>query len=380
MRRVIALDNFRSVKEKLKTALFPSVRSFAEREWFSGGQMKARVIASTLLLSLGIYAASFLDPLLTRADDRLIEGAKKEQELVLYSGMTVADATALLQGFEKKHPFIKARHQRSSGGKLIAQIQTEQRTNKHIWDVYAQAGLEGYVLLEEGHFAAYDSPERKYFPDGHKDSDGYWTTIYTSPMLPTYNKKLVAPNEVPKQYADFLEPKWKSKLGFDPRDVEWYANLKKIWGADKTKKFFAGLKTQDINLRQGRALLTELLGAGEFSVLVNNYLQNAVESKQKGSPIEWLALDPVIAAAGPVSINRHAPHPNAARLFVDFCLSREGQEIIVKHGRTSARPDIKGNPMDQIKNVRIIPSDLSMGKTYKETFAELSELLGTVKR
>ncbi|HEV8720644.1 MAG TPA: extracellular solute-binding protein [Candidatus Binatia bacterium] len=342
--------------------------------------MKARLIAVNLLLSLSIYFLSLVEPGFVRADDRLVEGAKKEEELVLYSGMTVADATALLQAFEKKYPFIKARHQRSSGGKLIAQIQTEHRTKKYIWDVYAQAGLEGYVLLEEGHFAAYDSPERTYFPEGHKDSEGYWTTIYTSPMLATYNKKLVPTNEMPRQYFDLLEPKWKGKLGLDPRDVEWYANLKKIWGADRTKKFFLGLKMQDINLRQGRALLTELLGAGEFAILVNNYLQNAVESKQKGSPIEWLPLDPVIAGAGPVSINRHAPHPNAARLFVDFCLSKEGQETIVKHGRTSARRDIKGNPMDQIKNVRIVPSDLGLGKSYREAFGDLSELLGVGKK
>jgi iron(III) transport system substrate-binding protein len=199
-------------------------------------------------------------------------------------------------------------------------------------------------------------------------------------MLATYNKNLVSTNEIPKQYFDLLEPKWKGKLGLDPREVEWYANLKKIWGADRTKKFILGLKIQDTNLRQGRALLTELLGAGEFAVLVNNYLQNVVEAKEKGSPIDWLPLDPVIAGAGPVSINRYAPHPNAARLFVDFCLSKEGQEIIVKHGRTSARRDIKGNPMDQIKNVRIVPSDLALGKTYKDAFAELSELLGVARK
>jgi iron(III) transport system substrate-binding protein len=341
--------------------------------------MNMRTIMLRALFVLALYSVLFLHPLVSRADDRLIEGAKKEQELVIYSGMTVADATALLQAFERKYPFIKARHQRSSGGKLISQIQTEHRTKNYIWDVYAQAGLEGYVLLEEGHFGAYDSPERKFFPEGHKDAEGYWTTIYTSPMLPTYNRKLVPSNEIPKQYSDLLEPKWKGKLGLDPREVEWYANLKKIWGAEKTKKFIVGLKTQDINLRQGRALLTELLAAGEFSVLVNNYLQNAVESKQKGSPIDWLPMDPVIAGAGPVSLNRNAPHPNAARLFVDFSLSREGQEIIVKYGRTSARRDIKGNPMDQIKNVRIVPSDLALGKTYRDAYTELSQLLGVAK-
>ena len=164
--------------------------------------MKPRLSALKLLLSLSIYPLSFLNPVFSGADDWLVEGAKKEAELVIYSGMTVADATALLQAFERKYPFIRARHQQSSGAKLTTQIQTEARTKKYIWDVYSQAGLEGYVLLEEGHFAAYDSPERKYYPEGHKDSEGYWTTIYTSPMLATYNKNLVSTNEIPKQYLD----------------------------------------------------------------------------------------------------------------------------------------------------------------------------------
>lgn len=343
-------------------------------------QMRKSRPKPTLLSLFAIYFLSFLDPSFVLPDERIIEGAKKERELVLYSGMTVADGKALLEAFEKKYPFIKARHQRSSGARLIAQMQIEQRTRKYLWDVYVQAGLETYVLLEEGHFAAYDSPERRYFPDGHKDAEGYWTTIYTTPMLPSYNKKLVAPGEAPKDYSDLLDLKWKGKLGFDPRDVEWYANLKKIWGADKTRRFFLGLKGQEINLRQGRALLTELLGAGEFAILVNNYLQNAVEAKEKGSPIDWLALDPVIEGVGAVAINRHAPHPNAARLFVDFCLSKEGQELIVKYGRSSARPDVTGNPINQIKNVRIIPSDLTLGKLYKETLSELTELLAIAKR
>ncbi|MGH7783924.1 MAG: hypothetical protein ACREO5_08830, partial [Candidatus Binatia bacterium] len=79
--------------------------------------MKARLMILCGLFSLCIHSLLLLIPQLSVADERLIEGARKEQEVVVYSGMTVADATALLQAFEKKYPFIRARHQRSSGGK-----------------------------------------------------------------------------------------------------------------------------------------------------------------------------------------------------------------------------------------------------------------------
>jgi ABC-type Fe3+ transport system substrate-binding protein len=83
----------------------------------------------------------------------------------------------------------------------------------------------------------------------------------------------------------------------------------------------------------------------------------------------------VIAGAGPIGINRVAPHPNAARLFVDFCLSKEGQSVLIGIGKSSARSDVPGNPMDLLKGPRIVPSDLSLGKIYVETRKEYEELL-----
>ena len=76
-----------------------------------------------------------------------------------------------------------------------------------------------------------------------------------------------------------------------------------------------------------------------------------------------------------VGINKLAPHANAAKLFVDFVLSKEGQELIVKSDRSSVRKDVVGNPLDLIKNVRIVPSDLGLGKNYLQTRDEFRNLL-----
>ncbi len=306
----------------------------------------------------------------------IIEGAKKEGQLVFYSGIPVPDGKAILSAFEKKYPFLKTTHYRATGTALISRIQSERRAGRNAWDVLNTTGFEPYVLLEQGYFAKYDSAERKYYPEGHKDTEGYWTTMYTTPMVVTYNARQVSPQDLPKDYFDLLDAKWKGKLGLDSTDYEWYANLKKIWGAEKARRFFMGLKQQEIRLIQGRALLTELLGGGEFTLLANNYLQNAIEAKRKGSPVEILVLDPVIAGAGPVAINNLAPHPNAARLFIDFILSKEGQELVVKTDRSSVRKDIAENPMDMIKNVRVVPSDLSLGKVYLQSRDEYRDLLG----
>jgi iron(III) transport system substrate-binding protein len=306
----------------------------------------------------------------------VIEGAKKEGQLVFYSGIPIPDAQAILSALERKYPFIKTTFYRSTGPALVSRIQTEQRAGSHIWDVMNSTGFEPYVLFEQGYFAKYDSPERRVFPEGHKDNEGYWATMYTSPMIVSYNTRLVSSADLPRDYVDLLQPKWKGRLGLDSSDFEWYANLRKIWGAEKAQKFLEGLKRQEVRLVQGRALLTELLTGGEIAILVNNFLQNAIEAKRKGSPVEMLALDPVVSAAGLVGINKLAPHANAAKLFVDFVLSKEGQELIVKTDRSSVRKDVAGNPIEVIKNVRIIPSDLNLGKNYVQIRDEFRELLG----
>jgi iron(III) transport system substrate-binding protein len=306
----------------------------------------------------------------------VVEGAKKEGQLVFYSGIPIPDAQSILSALERKYPFIKTTFYRATGPALVSRIQTEQRAGSHIWDVMNSTGFEPYALLEQGYFAKHDSPERKYFPDGHKDNEGYWATMYTSPMIVSYNTRLVSPGDLPKEYLDLLQPKWKGRLGLDSSDFEWYANLRKIWGAEKAQKFLEGLRRQEVRLVQGRALLTELLTGGEIAILVNNFLQNAVEAKRKGSPVESLALDPVVSAAGLVGINKLAPHANAAKLFIDFVLSKEGQELIVKTDRSSVRTDVAGNPIDMIKNVRIVPSDLNLGKNYVQIRDEFRDLLG----
>jgi iron(III) transport system substrate-binding protein len=332
--------------------------------------LRHMVVSLLLLISLGSAGD------LAAQSREVIEGARKEGQLVFYSGMPIPDAQEILSTLEKKYPFIKTTFYRATGSALVSRIQTEQRAGTHIWDVMNATGFEPYALVEQGYFAKYDSAERRDFPEGHKDNDGMWATMYTTPMVVSYNIKLVAPADLPKDYADLLSPRWKGRLGMDSSDLEWYANLRKIWGAEKARNFLEGLKRQDIRFAQGRSMLTGLLSGGEIALLVNNFLQNAIEAKHKGSPVEFLALDPVVSAAGLVGINRLAPHPNAARLFVDFVLSREGQELIVKSDRSSVRKDVAGNPLDLIKNVRIVPSDLSLGKNYVQIRDEYRDLLG----
>src|SRR5215207_6862912 len=157
------------------------------------------IVVSLLLL---IFLGSADD--LAAQSREVIEGARKEGQLVFYSGMPIPDAQEILSALEKKYPFIKTTFYRATGSALVSRIQTEQRAGTHIWDVMNATGFEPYALVEQGYFAKYDSAERRDFPEGHKDNDGMWVTMYTTPMIVSYNVKLVATADLPKDYADLL--------------------------------------------------------------------------------------------------------------------------------------------------------------------------------
>ena len=100
------------------------------------------------------------------------------------------------------------------------------------------------------------------------------------------------------------------------------------------------LAKQDIQLRNGQTLIAQLMAAGEFSVAM--VLAHRIEKmKEQGAPVAWVTtLDPVTVSLHPIGIAAKAPHPNAAKLFVDFILSKDGQQLLLSIERTPARPGI----------------------------------------
>ena len=176
-------------------------------------------------------------------------------------------------------------------------------------------------------FAVYDSPERKYFRPGYKDDQGAWTSIYTNYAAFGYNTRAVAKASVPKSYNDLLKPEWKGNIGMDSKAYEWFGTMLKAMGEEKGLAYMRELAKQT-QLRAGRTLIAQLVAAGEFKGALSAYSQTFEVLKPAGAPVDWVYLNPVFANIHPTGIAAKAPHPNAGRLFMDFCLSKRGQEVI----------------------------------------------------
>src|SRR6185503_14699198 len=149
-----------------------------------------------------------------------------------------------------------------------------------------------------------------------------------------YNTNKVKEGEIPKRYEGFLDPKWKGRLGIEATDVEWMATLMRLMGPQAGMAFFKQLGAMRPDMRKGHVLLADLISSGEIEVGLTAYSANIESLKRRGAPVAWAPVEPVVARPQGLAVARNAPHPHAALLFVDWVLSREGQDLLASMGRT----------------------------------------------
>jgi len=141
----------------------------------------------------------------------------------------------------------------------------------------------------------------------------------------------------------------------DSKDYRWFMLTMKKMGHEKGLAFMRKLAKQDLKFRRGHTLLNQLLIAGEFPVVIMSYGYKVEYYKSKRAPLEWVADEPVTNQVAGVAMAKGAPHPNAAKLLIDFIISKPGQMIIRKFNRIPARPDVLPNPPHLIEGLNLYP-------------------------
>lgn len=341
------------------------------------------VFLLTIPLCLNVFVAASDNAFAAQTEEErtamLVEGAKKERKLLWYVTIRVDEVVDILNKFKEKYPFIETEFYRSGDEAQLTKVLGEARAKKYSFDVLETTGIAGEIFKKSGLFGKYLSPQRKFFPEASKDKDpeGYWTDYYVNYNVIGYNAKLVSTHEVPKNYNDLLYPKWKGKMGMDDKAFYWFANVLKIMGGEKNGlEYMKKLAGQNIQFRTGRNVIVDMLVAGEFSIGITTYNQRVEEMKAQGAPLGWVAIEPIVPEIHPIAISAHAPHPNAAKLFVDFMLSREGQEILSSWYRIPSRIDVDARmPGLKLEGLKILPFDTGIAADYDRYIKLYREIL-----
>lgn len=307
-------------------------------------------------------------------DPKLIEAAKKEGELVYYTTMTLSQSKKVVDKFEKRYPFIKVELFRTGGGPLLNKIQTEARGGRYAWDVVSGRGEMVLPLMNAKFLAPYRSPESKTIEEDLVDNEGYWTAYYVNPYVLGYNTNLVKKEDVPKTYEQLLDPKWKGKkISIDDEAYGLLSGLIRAWGREKAISYFKKLAAQDPVLMRGNTNRVQLTVAGEYSLIVA-YAPTIQRETSRGAPIDWVPLEPVAVQVNPMMLAAKAPHPNAAKLFIDFLLSKEGQKMLVGFRRIPVRPDVNPDPPRLFKGYKRIVEHPEEYKNFSETVRLYQEI------
>ena len=225
---------------------------------------------------------------------------------------------------------------------LFAKCWRKDKSGRAIADIVETTADGMGVLKREGLFQEYYSPEARFYPNELKPrgKNGF----FYLPNRETYNSlgfntQLIPPAVAPRNLKDLLDPKWKGKMAITSTTTgaRWIGNVLETLG----REFLDKLAGQEVSVQDmAPASLINLVVSGEFPLSPTIFDANVTLAKQKGAPVEWRPLEPVVTTVGSAALLAKAANPHTALLFIDFLLSKEGQQLILKGGLWSPREDM----------------------------------------
>ncbi len=281
----------------------------------------------------------------------LLEGAEREGRVVFWGTWTAPDFQAVSSAFKRRYPGVDAEYFRSSPEGNVTRLLTEAGAGRSEVDLFQNTSVGTWAIMQKALADSYISPEARYLKRGLYDVTGSWHAFHHLIAVLAFNTNLVSKRGAPRSYQDLLDPRWKSKMSIDTDGYDVLTALEIAWGEQKADSYLKALAQQDVRVVRGRTHQAELLAAGEFSLGIGLYLHRIAVLKTQGAPVDYLLFDPLISEPIPVALMKNAPHPHAAALFMDWALSREGQETITQRtGHFIVRKDVHDRLGGMVKN------------------------------
>ena len=304
-------------------------------------------------------------------DQRLVEQARKEGQVTLYSTMTVADGKMLATAFEKKYG-VRVTHWRSGAERIVNRALAEARARRHEVDVIETSANRMEMLYRERLLEDFHAPVlRELVPAAFPLSHRQYVADRFAFFVMGYNTNLVKPEELPATYDDLLHPRWAGRITIEGTDMQWFGAVTKSMGEEKGLAFFRKLAALKPEIRSSHILIAQLVAAGEVPLCLNAFNNNLETLKLQGAPVDWKPLQPAFGQAASIGVSRYAPRPHAALLFLEFVLSKDGQEI-VKAANSVPSNRLVDSPLNKFKH-EMIGSEISLDEDdkWKQHFSSI---------
>jgi iron(III) transport system substrate-binding protein len=323
------------------------------------------VIKGSAALGLTAFAAPLkaAAPPAEAITPQLIEAAKKEAKVVLYSAMDLPVGERLGKAFEAQYPGIAVQIERSGSERLFQRIDQEFASNIRAADVVNSSDASHFITWKRnGWLTPFVTEDiAQHFLAEYRDPDGMSATtrIYLSSIA--YNTNLVKPDDAPKSFADLLDPKWAGKMvkghpAYSGTIMTATFQLVREFGWD----YYEKLSKQRVMQVQSSTDPPKKLALGERAVMADGNEYNVVLLKEAGQPVEPVyPTEGTPTVSGPTGIFSSAPHPNAARLFQAWLHTRETQQFFTDFSaQYSVHAQVQSKPgRRKISDIKLMKED-----------------------
>jgi len=278
-------------------------------------------------------------------DPAMLAAAKKDGEALFYTPL-IADQIVrpLVKAFESRVPGVRIQFVRTDAVGTIVRMINEAQAGKVQSDVWCITdGLT--PLLQRGLVAEFEAPSAKGLPPALVDPRKHWVAVGLAIRSLAYNTDIVPKAQAPKSYQDLLDPRWKAKMAWNPKSMSgaygFIGTVIKGMGEERGMAYLRALAKQNVVPLpiSIRAVLDRVI-AGEYAIGLEMNNTHAAVSAALGAPVQWVPLDPVSETVHIAGLTKSGPHPNAGRLFVDFMVSRAGQEVFRESNYVPMHPDV----------------------------------------
>jgi iron(III) transport system substrate-binding protein len=296
-----------------------------------------------------------------------VDAAKKEGKIVVYGAVVPQAMDGLHQAFKKKYG-IDVDYWRGSSTQVSERALTEWRAGKPGFDIAEGNRGVQLIMKSEGLFQKFVPPSSEKFPAQFKEKDGLITPWRVLPISILYNTELVKAADLPKTFDDLLNPKWTGKISIpDPTrhttTAQFLWNLEKFKG-DKWLDYVKALAKQKPILVESLAPVTTTIIKGEAAVGIT-YIKYI---KQYKGPVNYVPMDKYLTDPNYLSLSAKSTHPNAAKLYIDFACSPEGQKEIAEDGEFVLAPGVYPPIKDADK---VAPRMVFMDNPSEDEFKKL---------
>jgi iron(III) transport system substrate-binding protein len=334
------------------------------------------------LLSAVAVACFVAAPTLAQSEQELYEAAKKEGEVTWYIAHYSAEtAEAVGHAFTEKYPGVKVNVVRSTAQVAMQRLMQDLQNNAANCDVFSSTDVGHYVHLKK------EKKLLKYVPKNAStvfkdfqniDPDGYYHTTSAGMVLITYNKELVSEAEAPKNWTDLVDPNWKGKVSvghpaFSGYVGTWVVTMRKLYGWD----YFEKLANNAPHTGRTINYTVTMLQAKERAVAAGPDATTA-KAASRGAPLGLIyPTDGALLMISPSAIPINAPHPNAAKLLMEFLLSPGHSKVAVEYYGLSLHSSVKGQPdmksVEEVKTIRPTIEEIAKGipeviEDWRDTF------------